>query len=105
MTFDAVRRRYGYGAARLAIGGGANAPSLAQLARSPVDRELPFASLPGLVCVVISALLLWAMDLETAPAELAFDTAQRESLRIRMLPDATTPRPIEISKLPKLSPV
>ncbi len=62
MTFDAVRRRYGYGAARLAIGGGANAPSLAQLARSPVDRELPFASLPGLICIILSALLLSTID-------------------------------------------
>ena len=50
-----LQRRYGHGAARLAIGAPSGARSLARLAHRPGAFERPRVALPILVCVLLGA--------------------------------------------------
>ncbi|MEZ4353675.1 MAG: hypothetical protein R3F16_08425 [Myxococcota bacterium] len=86
-------RRFGRGAARLAIGAPRRGPSLSELAREPIANEVGFSLAPSVACAIVLALLMLpiAARRETAATPVAF-----EPIEVRLWSEpalAATPMP------------
>jgi hypothetical protein len=66
MSFDPIHRRYGYGAAKIAIGVPLASGRLSEYAQRPSRFERAFSIVPGLLCAAIALLLGTASVLDPA---------------------------------------
>ncbi len=66
MILDPVKRRFGYGVARLALSTPAGGRSLSVVARTATGREAIFAAMPTLLCTAIALLLALTVQLESS---------------------------------------
>ncbi len=99
MTTDVLHRRYGRGAARLALAAPGHGASLARLARSPVSHELPFAALPTLACLGVAALVAGALPRDRPVPDAALASAAAPT-QIRFLEDVPAIEPMDAAEPP-----
>ena len=94
-----LQRRYGHGAARLAIGAPSGARSLARLAHRPGAFERPLVALPILVCVLLGAWIAATPPIRSTRSSLASPrplTPTAASLTVHLWTEpVTSPSPLQ----------